>query len=221
LLILLTALEPGSASRRPGSSALSPAERARAARLKGQRREQYLAGRSLLREACARLGGGRPQDWRLNPEGLPQAASPGRRAPWLSLTHSGGFLAAAASWRPGLGLDLERLGQPRDWKGLHRLLKRWELPPAKPAWPLAPVESAFLGDWSRYEAAFKAWHSFKAAGLQPGAVRAWTLQGKDLILSICSPDGVVPSWAWVGPGALRAWQRCPRPWDLDLARMRA
>lgn len=220
MLVLLTRLEPGPEQDRPGSLALSPLEAARAGRLKGLRRRQYLAGRRLLREACARAGGGPPAAWALSAEGLPLARRDGQPGPWLSLAHSGDWVAAAAGPQPGVGLDLERRDQARDWKGLHRLLRRWKLPPARPAWPMAPAEAAFLGDWTRYEAAYKACHSLLAAGRRPGMVRAWTLLGKDAVLSVCTPDDAVPAWAWLGPGGLREWRRCPRPWTLDLSRMR-
>ena len=219
MLLLLTRLSAGPGPVGPGLRFLSRAERARAGRLPAQRRAQYLAGRVLLRDACARLGGGPASAWRLNPEGLPLAQRTGRPAPWLSLAHSGEWLAATASWGPGVGVDLERRGQRRDWRGLHRLVRRWELASEGCAWPAGPPAEAFLGDWTRYEAAYKAAQSFAAAARRPQPVQAWTLQGKDLVLSVCGPERTAPAWVWVGSGSLKEWVRCPQPWTLDVSKL--
>jgi len=112
------------------------------------RRRQYLAGRWLLRQLCCRCVAGAPADWGLNASGAPQAAHRhGYGAPQLSLAHSGDWIAATAAFGIVAGVDIERLGQTRDWS---LLLKRH-----KRAVPSKGREAAFLHFWTADEARIK------------------------------------------------------------------
>ena len=104
----------------PGDHALwlSPSERERLALLRVlARREQYLAGHWLARCVLAARHGGDARDWSLEQRHNKPPAVIGRVAtPQLSLSHSGDWIAAAAS-DAEIGIDIE---QRRVRDGLHR-----------------------------------------------------------------------------------------------------
>jgi hypothetical protein len=199
----------------PGShpaAALSRAESARAARLPGRRRAQYLAGRWLLRELCAMARGGRPSQWSLNAEGPPQASHPRRASPALSLSHSGTWVVAALGEGPGVGVDLEAWGQDRDWSALKRLLDRWGLAPGGPLPFQAGREASFLAAWTRYEACYKA----QAGGVR-GPALGWTLAGSDWLCQVVGQGNDGLRWTALGAGtSLRKLYPYNRPWPAAL-----
>ena len=194
--------------------ALSRAEAQRGARLLGRRRDQYLAGRWLLRELCAAARGGLPGQWVLNAEGPPQARHPRLASPWLSLSHSGHWVVAALSARPGLGVDLEAWGQARDWTALKRLLDRWGVAP-RGLRGARGREAAFLGAWTRYEACYKARAGSPGAALGPAD--GWTLATADWLAQVVGPADEGLRWMNFGTGtALRGWRAPQGPWPAAL-----
>jgi 4'-phosphopantetheinyl transferase len=165
-----------------GVAFLSPAEAQRWRSFsRPERREQYRLGRWLLRRALLDQIGGRPQDWRIAAEGPPLARhARGWKAPWLSLSHSGPWFAAALSlWGP-VGVDLEQRGQRRPWKELAQH-QGWRLDLKRP-------EASFLRQWTRFEAAYKA----------PASRRVWSLTGSRYILSLADPGGPGPRFCFLG-----------------------
>jgi 4'-phosphopantetheinyl transferase len=192
-------------------SQLSGPESARAARLQGRRREQYLAGRWLLRELCAMARGGRPSQWSLNAEGPPRAWHPRRPSPALSLSHSGTWVVAALARGPGVGVDLETWGQPRDWSALKRVLDRWGVAAGGSERPRAGGEASFLAAWTRYEACYKA-----RAGGGRGRAVGWTLATSDWLCQTVGPPGDGLSWLVLGASALKGWRPPDGPWPASL-----
>jgi hypothetical protein len=192
-------------------AALGRAEAARAGRLLGRRKEQYLAGRWLLRELCCMAKGGRPDEWTMNAEGPPVAMHPRRTSPWLSLSHSGEWVVAALAGRPGVGVDLETWGRRRDWTALKRLLDRWGVAPSGPR--MAGREAAFLGAWTRYEACYKAQTGPGAQGISAG----WTLSSADWLCQAVGPAQEGLRWMSLGQGsALKGWRAPQGPWPAAL-----
>lgn len=172
---------------------LSPAEVRRAAGFGALgRRQQYLAGRWLLRQLCGLTVAGSPADWSLNAEGAPAARHKrGYPAPFLSLAHSGNWVVGTAAADAVAGVDLERLGTQRDWAALLRRHGQ-RVPPRRKA-----KEAAFLRYWTAHEAAIKAGRSspvrhFDAEGVS-GAVQA--ARGQALRVRFLGPP--------------------PRPWHLE------
>lgn len=98
---------------------LGEGERARCARfVRSERRRQFIAGRALLRLALGRL-------FKLAPAGIVLRERPGnapaldmpqlrRQAVGFSISHSGPWVACAASTESAVGLDLERVDPRRD-----------------------------------------------------------------------------------------------------------
>ena len=194
---------------------LSPAEAARARRLSGRRRSQYLAGRWLLREICALGRGGRPWEWSLNAEGPPRASHPRQRSPWLSLSHSGDWVVAALANGPGVGVDLEAWGQPRDWTALKRLLDRWGVAPAGAARSGLGREESFLRAWTGYEACYKA--RAGAPRTKTGPAAGWTLACGAWICQAVGPANEGLQWLNLGAGtALPGWRTPQGPWAAAL-----
>jgi phosphopantetheinyl transferase len=192
---------------------LSRAESARAARLLGRRREQYLGGRWLLRELCSMARGGRPSQWSLNAEGPPRASHPTRPAPCLSLSHSGSWVVAALAQRPGVGVDLETWSQARDWVALKRLLDRWGVAPVGPGLGQGGREASFLGAWTRYEACYKA----RAGGAGEGRAAGWTLATTDWLCQAVGPAGEGLHWVNLGASTvMKGWRRPMGPWPAVL-----
>jgi len=152
-----TALLPASAWTRYAAW-LGESERARLARfVRAERRRQFVAGRALLRLALGRLLG-------LAPEALAIEERPGR-APALvcpadagvsfSISHSGSWVACAASTATEVGLDIERIDPARD---VMALAEQSFSPQDVEALRLCPPEERmmmFYRLWCRYEAHIK------------------------------------------------------------------
>jgi hypothetical protein len=157
--------------------------------------------------------GGRPSEWSLNAEGPPGARHPRRPPPWLSLSHSGDWVVAALSGRPGVGVDLETWGRRRDWAALKALLDRWGVAPDGPSRGLAGREASFLGAWTRYEACYKA----QAGGGPRGRAEGWTLASADWLCQAVGPSGEGLRWLNFGPATtLRGWRPPQGPWPARL-----
>lgn len=101
--------------------ALDDAERTRLASFhRPRRRDQFAAGRWLLRCLLSEAAGGAPAAWRLSAEpGQPAALD--KPALSLSISHSGEWVAAAVADH-AVGVDLERLQPRADLAGLARLV---------------------------------------------------------------------------------------------------
>jgi 4'-phosphopantetheinyl transferase len=96
---------------------LGPAERRRAAGfVRPLRRRQFVAGRALLRLALAHVLGTRPEEIRLeeHPGRAPVLVSPAAEAAGFSISHSGRWVACAASANSKVGLDIEVVDPNRD-----------------------------------------------------------------------------------------------------------
>ena len=138
------------------------------------RAAQYRAGRWLLRRLCAVYTGVPMEAVRLNAEGAPVASGPaGLDFPHLSLSHSGDWVAATACSGPA-GVDVERPGRPRDWRGLAGHLKL-----AVPG-----DEATVLRAWTETEARFKAGD---AQGLA-----LWRFESPDYLGCLVARPGVAP-----------------------------
>src|SRR5882757_3852391 len=96
-------------------AALTPAEAARAQGFhRPERRRQYLIGHALLRLVAGAVLGIDPERISLPAEGRPCLHSGGATKPlWLSLAHSGPYVAAIASDEGPVGVDVERTDQER------------------------------------------------------------------------------------------------------------
>jgi 4'-phosphopantetheinyl transferase len=95
-------------------------ERARHARfVRAERRRQFVAGRALARLVLGRLLGVAPAAMALQerPGQGPALLSPAHSAAF-SISHSGPWIAVAASTETLVGLDIERIDPSRDVMGL-------------------------------------------------------------------------------------------------------
>lgn len=91
-----------------GQSWLSPSEQTRLLGMRHSgRREEFLLGRWLLRSLFARSFGGEPASWPFI-EQHQRPPVPARHSPfgYVSISHGGGFIAAAAAIAP-IGVDVE------------------------------------------------------------------------------------------------------------------
>lgn len=105
---------------------LGEGERRRCARFaRAERRRQFIVGRALLRFALGRLLGSAPRAIVLHerPGAAPALDMPRRvqgNGVGFSISHSGPWVACAASTERALGLDIERIDQRRDVLALAR-----------------------------------------------------------------------------------------------------
>lgn len=84
------------------------------------RQRQFLIGRILLRQALASLLGAEPRELVLSerPGNAPKLDRPGSEGVGFSISHSGPWVACAASPDSALGLDIEVLDPDRDLPAL-------------------------------------------------------------------------------------------------------
>lgn len=111
-----TAMLPEDAWERHAAS-LGGQERARLARfVRAERRRQFIAGRALLRLALGRLLGLAPDSFAIEerPGRAPVLAVPADAGVSFSISHSGAWVACAASTATEVGLDVERIDSTRD-----------------------------------------------------------------------------------------------------------
>lgn len=159
----------------------TPEEEARYLRMGSTTRAaQYRGGRWLLRRLCSEVSGRSMEEFSLNAEGAPVASCPcGTARPFLSLTHSGDWVAAAASYGP-VAVDLERRGIQRDWAGLGKALDI----------PAPHGEDEILDAWTLREARIKA-----------GAVKGmgvWRFENPDFLGCFLANHDVVPKTIYFG-----------------------
>ena len=96
---------------------LGEGERLRCARfVRAERRRQFIAGRALLRLALGRLLDLPPRSivLRERPGNAPALDMPAPAGIGFSISHSGPWVACAATTEGALGLDIERIDQRRD-----------------------------------------------------------------------------------------------------------
>ena len=96
---------------------LGDSERERCARfVRAERRRQFIVGRVLLRHALGRLLGVAPRSIALRerPGNAPLLEAPALQDVGFSISHSGPWVACAASTVCSLGLDIERIDGRRD-----------------------------------------------------------------------------------------------------------
>lgn len=137
---------------------LGEGERQRLARfLRPLRRRQFIAGRALLRLALARLLGVAPQAIVLEerPGNAPLLTAPVLSSVGFSISHSGPWVACAASLQGAVGLDIECMDASRDVLALaHQALGQ----PAVAALQALQGNgriAAFYEMWCLHEAAIK------------------------------------------------------------------
>lgn len=128
-----------------------------AAFVRPARRRQFLAGRALARQVLGRLLGMAPQAIRLvdRPGDAPMLVLPGPGQAGFSISHSGPWVACAASANMRVGLDIEVIDVSRNLEEL----AAQAFSPQQQAWlaarPDATRERDFYLLWSAAEAQFK------------------------------------------------------------------
>ncbi|MGA0608985.1 4'-phosphopantetheinyl transferase family protein [Caldimonas sp. KR1-144] len=140
-------------------AALSVDEYARWSRFASvRRRRQFLAGRQLLRQMLSAQVGAGEGAIAVEPGGALRVATPGL---WVSISHSGEWVAAAVADRP-VGVDIE---VPRPGRDLSRL--------AESIGSLSGGSADFYTTWTLKEAVMKRWGMgldlarMRALGAQP------------------------------------------------------
>jgi 4'-phosphopantetheinyl transferase len=131
------------------------ADLARAASItKPQRRQQFIAGRWLLRQMLAEALGGRAENIVIDAVAGAPPRVLSRPDLHLSVSHSGGWVAVAVADRP-VGIDIEGLGARRD----SPRFARWVCGPDEwRAWRALEgkaADDALIAHWTRKEAWLK------------------------------------------------------------------
>jgi 4'-phosphopantetheinyl transferase len=167
---------------------LSPSETARyRAFLRPLRQRQFLIGRILLRQALGTLLGRAGRDICLleQPGQAPRLLGTGSAGPGISISHSGPWVACAASVHSAVGLDIERVDRGRDLNAL----AAQAFDAAQYAWwsrrPEASRADDFYRLWTEEEARFK---------LQCGNGECVHLAHAELAIAVCQarPFGRLP-----------------------------
>lgn len=200
-----------------GCGFLSASEHMRLARLGSpRRRAQFLAGRLAMRRLLARTHGGDwAVDWPLEaasdsaPE-ICRSATLGRGAPvFLSISHSGPFVACAVSGAP-VGVDIEAPDRERDLPALGEMLcDGGELAFLKRL-GTAAQRDYFYRVWTLKEARFKrdgGWlggdglRAFRARELEPSwRAAAWTWSRHEFVLALVTESALAaPGWQLGAP----------------------
>ena len=159
---------------------LDDSERQRLARfVRRERRNQFIAGRVLARRTLGAALGVAPEAVRLveRPGAAPALAMPGAGAAGFSISHSGPWIACAASAMGRVGLDVEVVDPVRDIDAL----AAHAFDASQQAWltarPTATRVSDFYRAWSTLEARFK---------LGTVAEATFDLSGPGLAIVVCS-----------------------------------
>lgn len=138
--------------------ALGPSERARYARFaRAERRRQFVIGRALLRRLLGRLLTIDPSVIVLDERAgqAPELLFPKGMISGFSISHSGRWVACAASMHTRLGLDIERIDPTRDVLALaSQALGPDELAQLHGCEP-AELHVSFYRLWCGHEARFK------------------------------------------------------------------
>jgi 4'-phosphopantetheinyl transferase len=137
---------------------LDDSERQRLARfVRRERRNQFIAGRMLARRALGAVLGVAPETVRLveRPGAAPALVKPACTQAGFSISHSGPWIACAASATGRIGLDVEVVDPARDIDAL----AAHAFDASQQAWlaarPAAVRLSDFYQAWSTLEARFK------------------------------------------------------------------
>jgi 4'-phosphopantetheinyl transferase len=137
---------------------LDDSERRRLARfVRRERRNQFIAGRVLARRTLGAVLGVAPETVRLveRPGAAPALAVPDAGAAGFSISHSGSWIACAASATGRVGLDVEVVDPARDIDAL----AAQAFDASQQAWlaarPAATRVADFYRAWSTLEARFK------------------------------------------------------------------
>jgi 4'-phosphopantetheinyl transferase len=166
------------------ASLLGADESARLCRFaRPQRRRQFIAGRILLRHAASVLLQVASAQLRVveRPGQAPLLFYGATEAPvHFSLSHSGRWIACAASATLAVGLDVERLDAARDLVALAGQAFGDEVARRLAALPLAQRLPSFYRRWSEHEALYKLG---AAAGSAPACV---ALPHPELAIVLCS-----------------------------------
>jgi 4'-phosphopantetheinyl transferase len=194
LVLLLDGAAVGEAALATSRSWLGPDEQARLKRfVRQQRLRQFLLGRLLARMALGRMLAMAPHEIVLDdvPGRAPRMVPPasGQRVPFFSISHSGDWIACAASATSALGLDIEVMDAGRDIAALARQAFDDAACARLQATPLPTRVPLFYRMWSEHEARFKLAHPIAAAA--PSCV---ALPHPILSIMLCSalPLAVVP-----------------------------
>jgi 4'-phosphopantetheinyl transferase len=137
---------------------LGDSERERCARfVRHERRRQFIVGRGLLRLALGRLLGAAPRSIALRerPGNAPALESPALAGGGFSISHSGPWVACAASTFCALGLDIERIDARRDVLALAQQALGQEALAELQALEGAARLHAFYRMWCLHEAGIK------------------------------------------------------------------
>jgi 4'-phosphopantetheinyl transferase len=159
------------------------------------RRRQFLVGRALLRRMLARLLGLAPGDVALRerPCAAPELVGADLPAVGFSISHSGSWVACAASLHSPVGLDIERIDAARDVVAL----AEQAFDPATAAAVRACTGEArlhmFYRNWCLYEAGIK-------LGQASAADHVHMQSGLMLALRCARPLEVAPRIERVEPG---------------------
>lgn len=142
----------------PFAAWLDASEAARmAAFVRPVRRRQFLAGRALARQVLGQLLGVAPQAVRIveRPGDAPLLAVPGHCQAGFSISHSGPWVACAASANMRVGLDIEVIDASRNLEEL----AAQAFSPQQQAWLATRADATRERDfyllWSATEAQFK------------------------------------------------------------------
>lgn len=176
-------------------------ERERCSRfVRPERRRQFIAGRVMLRHALGRLLDLAPRDIALRerPGNAPALDTPAPPTLGFSISHSGPWVACAASSRSRLGLDIERVDAGRDVLAL-----------AEQAFgPDAVSQLRALEGSGRVRAFYRMWCLHEARiklGGPASADHAYEAPGLAICLSTAQPLEAAPGLVVVGleaPGLL-------------------
>lgn len=151
---------------------LEPSERRRGDRIaRGEPRRRFLAGRQFLRRLLGlRLGKDRVRI-ETGPGGKPHLADPHEAAACrFNLAHGSGWLAVALAVDREVGVDLEPLAIPGDWRAIARAVCSEGETQALAALPARERKRAFLRAWTRKEAVLKAAGVGLAGAVSPAVV---------------------------------------------------
>jgi 4'-phosphopantetheinyl transferase len=199
----------------PHASWLSPQEQQRLAHISTDtRRGQFLAARWQARLLLARASASEAGSWRVT---APEAAPPrveGRDDLYLSISHSGGWVACAVAATP-IGLDLEAPRRRRDIDGLVDLCCTPREQAGFEGLDAKQRETLFYELWTVKEA----WIKRRGDWVAPQRLRqveagagtaadAWTWRVRDWTLALCAPGVRSVRWWSPLPPLTRSWAVC-------------
>lgn len=167
---------------------LGASERARLARfVRAERRRQFIAGRTLLRLALARLLGLAPESFAIEerPGRAPALAVPASAGVSFSISHSGAWVACAVSTDTEVGLDVERVDPAREVMALAEHSFSSQDVEALRVCPQEGQIAMFYRLWCLHEAHIK-------LGRTPGRDYLFELPGLAGALSCAAPLAAAP-----------------------------